>query len=60
LCSAYVLTAFGDMVMKEYMDFTIALLMGEDRAKVVINLLNFTWGLFFVLYFIIEFVIRLT
>lgn len=36
MCSAFVLTAFGDMVMKEYMDFTIALMMGEDRDKLVI------------------------
>ncbi|XP_059473398.1 peroxisomal acyl-coenzyme A oxidase 3-like [Neocloeon triangulifer] len=33
LSASFVLTAFGDLVLKEYMDMTIALLMGEDREK---------------------------
>ncbi|KAF4530544.1 hypothetical protein B566_EDAN016997 [Ephemera danica] len=33
LSATFVLTAFADLVLKEYMDFSIALLMGEDKDK---------------------------
>jgi hypothetical protein len=36
LTATFLLTTFADLVLKEYMDFSIAILMGEDRTKLVI------------------------
>ncbi|XP_065345183.1 peroxisomal acyl-coenzyme A oxidase 3-like [Cloeon dipterum] len=33
LCASFVLSSFGDLVIREYMDFTLRLMMGEDRAN---------------------------